>query len=228
MEILVDKLGFKQCEVDQAIFIKKSGDTLVIIVVHVDDCTIAATSPALVMQLKEQLKKHMEITDLGELHWLLGIEVMRNRDECMISLSQRSYIDSIIHRFNFDELKPVSTPMEPHLKLHLNQSPSTGTEYAMMQHIPYRKAIGSLMYAALGMRPDISYAIATVSHFSTNPGMPHWDAVRRVYRYLIGTKELRLTYGGQVKPLAGYTDANRSMAEDRCYARRTLRRSSET
>ena len=78
MEILINKLGFKQCEVDQAVFIKKSGDTLVIIVVHVDDCTIAATSPTLVMQLKEQLKKHVEITDLGELHWLLGIEVMRN------------------------------------------------------------------------------------------------------------------------------------------------------
>ena len=44
--------------------------------------------------------------------------------------------------------------------------------------------------------------------------MPHWDAVRRVYRYLISTKELHLTYGGEVKPLAGYTDADRSMAED--------------
>jgi len=177
---LVDELGFTQCAVDQAVFFRRreeSGEH-VIVVVHVDDCTIAAKSMKEVVELKTMIHKHVEITDLGELHWLLGIEVTRDRDEHVISLSQRTYIDSIIRRFNFDELKPVSNPMEPSAKLHSSQSPSTGAEFTAMCHIPYREAIGSLMYASLRTHPDISYAVTTVSRFSSNPRMPHWDAVR--------------------------------------------------
>lgn len=215
VEILVDQLGFKQCDVDQAVFLRRNGEDMEIVVVHVDDCTIAATTVDLITKLKGQFREYVEITDLGELHWLLGIEVTRDRDARTISLSQKSYIDSIIRRFNFDELKPVSSPMEPHVKLTTTQSPSTSAEYAAMRHIPYREAVGSLMYAALGTRPDISYAVTTVSRFSSNPGMPHWEAVRRIYRYLIGTKDLRLTYGGIENVLTGYADADGSMAEDR-------------
>ena len=169
VEILVKNLGFKLCEVDQAVFIKRGDKTVIIIVVHVDDCTIAASSLSLVIELKVQIRNHVEITDLGELHWLLGIEVMRNHEEQTIVLSQRSYLDSIIRCFGFDDLKPVLTPMEPHIKLTNAQSPSTGAEYASVQHIPYHEAIGSLMYAALGTCPDISYAVSTVSRFTSTP-----------------------------------------------------------
>jgi len=131
------------------------------------------------------------------------------------SLCQRPYIESIARRFGFDELKPMSNPMEPSTKLHSGQSPSTGAEYAAMRHVPYREAVGSLMYASLATHPDISYAVTTVSRFSNNPGMPHWEAVRRIYRYLLGMKDLRLTYGGAPSALVGYADADGSMAEDR-------------
>jgi hypothetical protein len=71
------------------------------------------------------------------------------------------------------------------------------------------------MYATLGTRPDISFATTVVSKFSSNPGLPHWDATKRIFRYLIGTKDLWLTYGGIEQVLAGYADADGSMAEDR-------------
>jgi hypothetical protein len=215
VEILVDELSFVQCAVDQAVFSRRENGQHTIVVVHVDDCTIAARTLSDVNELKMQIRKHVEITDLGELHWLLGIEVTRNRDERTISLSQRTYIDSIVRCFSFDELKPVSNPMEPSTRLHSGQSPSTGAEYAAMRHIPYREAVGSLMYTSLGTRPDISYAVTTISRFSGNPGMPHWDAVRRIYCYLLGTKDLRLTYGGVQSVLVGYADADGSMAEGR-------------
>ena len=161
VEILIKSLRFKLCEVNQAVFIKRGNKTVIIIVVHVDDCTIAASSLSLVVELKMQIRKHVEITDLGELHWLLGIEVTRNREEQTIALLQRLYLESTTHRFGFDKLKPVSSPMEPHIKLTNTQSPSTSAKYAAMQHIPYHEAIGSLMYAALSTRPDISYAVST-------------------------------------------------------------------
>jgi transposase InsO family protein len=216
VEILVDELGFTQCATDQAVFFRRRDPgEHTIVVVHVDDCTIAAKLMSQIDELKVMICKHVEITDLGALHWLLGIEVTRNRDAHTISLSQRSYVDSIIRRFNFEDLKPVSNPMEPSTRLHSGQSPSTGAEYAAMRHIPYREAVGSLMYASLGTRPDISYAVTTVSRFSSNPGPAHWDAVRRIYRYLLGTKDLKLTFGGVEKVLTGYADADGSMGEDR-------------
>lgn len=182
---------------------------------HVDDCTIAAKSIEHVAAFKSEVRKHVEITDLGRLHWLLGIEVTRNRDTRTLSLSQKSYIDSIICRFSLDELKPVSSPMEPSIHLHSGQGPMTGEEYATMRHVPYREAIGSLMYASLSTHPDISYAVTTVSRFSSNPGPAHWDSVRHIYRYMIGTKDIKLTYGGIESVLTGYADTDGSMAEDR-------------
>ena len=138
VKILVKNLRFRLCKVDQAVFIKRSKKTLIIIVIHVDDCTIATSALSLIVKLKTQIRKHVEITDLGELHWLLGIEVMRNRKEQTITLSQWSNLESITCHFGFDDPKPVSTPMEPHIKLTNAQFPSTGTEYASMQHILLR------------------------------------------------------------------------------------------
>jgi len=81
--------------------------------------------------------------------------------------------------------------------------------------VPYHEAVGSLMYAALGTRPDIAYAVQTVSRFSSKPGLDHWEAVKRIFRYLKGTRELWLAYGGEEKDLLGYADADGNMAEDR-------------
>ena len=84
-----------------------------------------------------------------------------------------------------------------------------------MRNIPYHEAVGSLMYASLGTYPDITYAVQTVSQFSTKPGLAHWEAVKCIFRYLKGTKDLWLSYGGNKKELVGYADADGNMAEDR-------------
>ena len=105
--------------------------------------------------------------------------------------------------------------METSIRLTLAQSPSTTQEIAYMCNIPYQEAVGSLMYASLGTCPDITYAVQTVSRFSKNLGQAHWEAVKQIFRYLKGSKEFWLTYGGQQKELKGYADADGSMAEDR-------------
>jgi len=84
-----------------------------------------------------------------------------------------------------------------------------------MRDVPYHEAVGSLMYAALGTRPDIAFAVQTVSRFSTKPGSTPWEAVKRIFRYLKGTTDLWLTYGISKMDLTGYADADGSMAEDR-------------
>ena len=84
-----------------------------------------------------------------------------------------------------------------------------------MRNVPYREAVGSLMYATMGTRPDIAFAVSTVAQFCNNPGWAHWEAVKRIYRYLKGTKELVLTYGGDKRGLLGYVDADGASQEHR-------------
>ena len=214
-DICEKHLRLTRCSVDQSVFYRREGDLIIVIAVHVDDCTIAASNMSLVEEVKQVLGEHVEVSDLGESHWLLGIEIRRDREARTISLSQRAYLESIIRRFNFDELRPVSTPMEPYLKLSASQSPTTAQDFAAMRDIPYRESIGSLMYASLGTRPDITYAVSRLSKFLDKPGMAHWDASRRVFRYLKGTLDLWLTYGEREENLTGWVDADGSQEEDR-------------
>ena len=105
--------------------------------------------------------------------------------------------------------------MDANTRLTSAQSPSTTEEFAAMRNIPYHEAVGSLMYATLGTRPDICFSVQSVSRFNNKPGLSHWEAVKRVFRYLKGTRELWLGYRGKAKELLGYVDADGSMSEDR-------------
>ena len=67
----------------------------------------------------------------------------------------------------------------------------------------------------MGTRPDIAFATSTVAQFSDNPGWPHWEAVKRNFRYLLGTKNLELTYEGEERGLVGYVDADGSSQDHR-------------
>lgn len=215
LRVLQDRLSMSQCDVDQAVFFRVEKNSLIAMGVHVDDLTVITSGIELMDEVKTNLRKDFEITDEGPIHWILGFAVERNREARTLSLSQVSYIDSIIRCFNLEDAKPVTTPMEPAVHLSATQSPQTAAEAAEMRDVPYREAVGSLMYASLGTRPDITYAVSILSRFSENPGRAHWDAVKRVFRYLSGTKNLKLTYGAAQFDLVGYSDADGSMHEDR-------------
>ena len=209
-------LGFSQCKVDQAVFFKhtKSPLTLIVISVHMDYCTIAASSITTIEALKAGLQKHVKFTDLGELHWMLSIEVQCDRAGGTVHLSQRSYIDLILCHFGFDDTKPVSTPFDTQVRLTLEQAPVDAAEFVVMRDVPYCEAVGALNWAALVTCPDIAFTVATVARFSANPGMAHWIAVKCIFCYLAGTCDLWLTYGESHRTLVGYADADGSMAED--------------
>ena len=77
-----------------------------------------------------------------------------------------------------------------------------------MSKVPYSSAVGSLMYAMICTRPDIAYAVGVVSRYMSNPGKKHWEAVKGIMRYLIGTKKLCICFGRNEACVVGYTDAD--------------------
>ena len=183
---------------------------------HVDDCTIIATTVCLIEELKVSLYKHVEVTDLGKLHWMLGIEVKRDRQGHTMHLLQYAYIDSILHHYHLSDLKPLMMLMDHQVRLSTNHAPSSVVECVIMCDIPYCEAVSALNWAALAMHPDIAFAVAMVARFVANPGPIHWEAVKQIFCYLSGMCDLWLTYSKASKPLEGYADADGSMAEDQC------------
>jgi hypothetical protein len=210
------ELGFQRTESDHAIFVKTWSDgRRVILAIHVDDCMATGMNQALVNETKRKVNEKYKMTDLGPCRWLLGIKIERNLKNRSISLSQHAYIDSILARFNFDDVKPVSTPMDPSTPLTKSQSPSTLADIAKMKNVPYHEAVGSLMYASMGTRPDITFAVSTVAQFLENPGAAHWEAVKRIFRYLKGTRDMKLVYGDENRDLQGWVDADGASQDHR-------------
>jgi len=90
--------------------------------------------------------------------------------------------------------KPVETPVEKDLTLNLDQCPKTNQEKEKMKNVVYASVVGSPIYAMLYTRPDIYFAVGLVSHYQSNPGPTHWQAVKRIMHYLRGTTNLVLCY----------------------------------
>jgi hypothetical protein len=146
---------------------------------------------------------------------MLGVKIKRDREANIMHLSQHAYINSILRCYNFNELKPLLSPMDPFIQLMSNQSPATTAEHVIMHNKPYHEAVGTLNWAALTTCPDIAFAVATVACFTMNPGISHWEAIKYIFRYLNGTHNLWLTYGETRQVLEGYANADGSMAKDR-------------
>ncbi|THH23079.1 hypothetical protein EUX98_g8096, partial [Antrodiella citrinella] len=183
-----------------------SSELTVIIVIHVDDFTLVTTDLAIMQRLKSTLAEHYELADMGNARWLLGFEIQRDRISRSISLNQSAYVDTLISRFNMHDAYPAATPLDPAINLFL---PVTAEDRDAMVNRPYAQLIGSLMYAAIGTRPDIMFAVSTLARFMSDPSVIHWEAGKRVLRYLKGTRDHRLTFGGDTPAvLTGFTDAD--------------------
>ena len=98
--------------------------------------------------------------------------------------------------------------MVPAVTYSKDDSPKNQADAARMHKVPYREAIGSLMYATIATCPDITFAVSVLSQFLDNPGEAHWEGVKRIFHYLAGAKDRALTYGEERHDLMGYTDAD--------------------
>jgi hypothetical protein len=137
---------------------------------------------------------------LGLMHYFLGLEVWQSLES--IFLNQGKYTVKILKRFNMLECKPMNTPMEEKLKLLVD------TLSDLIDDTLYRKIIGSLMYLT-NTRPDICFAVNTLSQFLVEPRRVHLVDAKHVMRYLKGTMDYGLNYDGDHDfTLSGYTNAD--------------------
>ncbi|KAG8473470.1 hypothetical protein CXB51_035763 [Gossypium anomalum] len=200
---------FKRSSLDSCVYFKKNSDgSFVYLLLYVGDMLIAAKDKGEIRKVKAQLSKEFEMKDLGPAKKILGMEILRDRKSSKLYLSQKGYIEKVLCRFNMQSAKPVSTPLTAHFRLLSALSPQSDDKIEYMSHIPYSSAVGSLMYAMVCSRPDLSYAVSAISRYMTVPGKEHWKVVQWVLRYLRGTTDVCLQFGRTKDGVIGYVDAN--------------------
>jgi hypothetical protein len=202
--------GFAATPKDPAIYVKNSWTSpdFAAAGFWVDDC-VAIGSRKELTNLARSVDAKYGTTGLGEVRWVLGMLLERDRPARTIAISQEAFIDSILLRFHLADATTVTTPLTPGTHLSSTDCPTSKDEIDEMANRPYRELVGALAWLALGTRPDIAFATSSLARFGHNPGRVHWDAAKRVLRYLKGTKGWRLTLGGKSPPeVSAYTDAD--------------------
>jgi hypothetical protein len=192
--------GYHQSTSDYSLFTLTSGSDFTALLVYVDDVILAGTSLTEFSRIKSILYTKFQIKDLGTLKYFLGLEVAQST--AGISISQRKYCLDLLESAGLLGSKPASTPLDPSVKLHQDDSP-------LFDDIPsYRRLIGKLLYLNT-TRPDITLATQQLSQFLNSPTITHYKTACRVIRYLKHNPGRGLLFPrDSEKQVLGYVDAD--------------------
>ncbi|KAK4695272.1 putative transposase, partial [Phenoliferia sp. Uapishka_3] len=196
--------GMERTGSDHGVYhITKDGETL-ILAIHVDDGLVASSSDALSKALEVFLQSKFDVDCFGAASIFLGLRITQDLSAGVVTVDQRGVTAGYVAEFLGLTVSPVSTPCDP--KLHLVAA--TPAEAAALDPTtPYRAAIGALLWLSLSTRPDIAFAVSVVGRHSASPGVAHWTAVKRIFRYLAGTPHYGLVYRKMDGELVGVFDA---------------------
>jgi hypothetical protein len=206
----IRKHGFRPLISDPCTYILCRDDHFIIVTVWVDDLLLFVTLESLIEQTKANLEAEWELTDLGELVKIVGIEIALRDHSIMIS--QRRYLESILCKEGMDNANTVGMPLDPNIVLEPNPDGDVGD-----QSNSYARLIGELQFLANATRPNIAYAISRLLSYTANPTMQHVTALKCVLRYLSGTKIYVITYSDVLdhpNHFYGYADAAFANADD--------------
>jgi hypothetical protein len=186
------ELGFKEVPQEPCVMLHGG----VVVFFYIDDIVFChrKKDEAKTKDLIKELQKEYEMNVLGELKWFLGIHVLRDRRQKKLWLSQAAYIEKIANQYQIDlTARLPDTPMAE-AELLPSTQPLQKVERALV--LQYQRKMGSILYAAITTRPDVSFAAARLARFSANPGREHQEAIDRVIQYLYGTRARAICYGG--------------------------------
>jgi hypothetical protein len=202
------KYGLPRSQHDQCLYFRLQGEEWMVAVFFVGDAMVCGTNRKALEDFVSYLEKKFELRTLPAGRFL-GLTIKRDRSRRMLSLSQLDFINDLVAKFKMESCHPNVIPAEPGLQLSRAMAPTTKEEEASMKEIPYQSAVGALLYLSTTTRPDIAYAVSKVARFNQNPGVQHWIAVKRIIRYLAGTKEYGIHFSPtNEKGVHGFTDAD--------------------
>ncbi|GJS19036.1 putative ribonuclease H-like domain-containing protein [Tanacetum coccineum] len=167
------KNGYRRGTIDKTLFLKKNKNDIILVQVYVDDIIFGSTKKSWCDEFEALMKSRFQMSSMGELTFFLGLQVKQKPNG--IFISQDKYVDEVLKKFDFANVKTASTPIE-------TQKPLVKDEEASDVDVHlYRSMIGSLMYVTAS-RPDIMFAVCACSRFQVTPKTSHLTAVKRIFR----------------------------------------------
>ncbi|KAK2428124.1 putative mitochondrial protein [Trifolium repens] len=192
--------GFSRGKIDTTLFIKTNKQDLLIVQVYVDDIIFGATNEKMCEEFSNLMQSELEMSIMGELKFFLGLQIKQQDDG--IFIFQEKYIKDLLKKYKMSEAKIMTTPMHPSTNLDKDENGKHVFEKE------YRGMIGSLLYLTAS-RPDIVFSVGLCARFQTSPRESHLTAVKRIFRYLVGTPDVGLWYKkGSHFDLKAYCDAD--------------------
>jgi hypothetical protein len=208
------KQGWSYCRLDENLYWKYSKNNRIMLLgVYVDDIPGAyhPNDKTEFIEFIDSIQIRFKMKVIGFPQSILGMKLEYNAKDKIIKLSNEKYIDQILSNHNMSNAHPTSTPELQEL-LGPESCPVMESERREMQLVPYRKLVGELLYLMNTSRPDIAHAVGTLARFMENPGKKHWNAAKRVLRYLAGTKNIGIVMNGNVDyskyHITAYSDAD--------------------
>jgi hypothetical protein len=185
--------------------------------VHVDDIYSIVDPPEENTHFKAELCSKWDISDLGNISFILGIAIEHDHGSHSIGLNQTAFIDRLVSHFNLSEAHPIDTPMIQGLQIcHPDKSiPPDPELLEWIKHTPYHELIRSLNYIAVATQPDISFALGHLASILDCYHLEHWAAGLQELCYLKGTHFLHLVLGGMTTTaLLGFCDSDYVNCQD--------------
>ncbi|CAA7062683.1 unnamed protein product [Microthlaspi erraticum] len=213
----MSEIGFVRSNYDSCAYVKSLSDgSLMYLLIYVDDMLVAAKNKEAILQLKKDLSSKFEMKDLGAARKILGMEITRDRAAGALWLSQEGYLNKILETYKMEEAKSVTTPLGAHMRMCAATEAKLAEDEEYMKSIPYSNAVGSIMYAMIGTRPDLAYPVGVISRFMSSPVKDHWLGVKWVLRYIKGSLKTRLCYKRRSEfKIVSYCDSDYAADPDR-------------
>lgn len=204
--------GFRVSQADPSLYIRETDGEVVYLLIYVDDVLIASCDLQAVADVKADIMSRFECRDMGEADVFLGMEIVRDRENLTLAISQRRMIRELVAEYHMESAHPKPVPLAPGTVL----SRADADERIDREKYPYSELIGSLLYIAGCTRPDISQAVGVLTRHMSCPGVAHWKAAKEVVRYLSGTAEFGLFFGSErvEEGLVGFSDADHAGCVD--------------
>jgi len=193
------KNKFSRGKTDTTLFRKDDKTNFLIVQIYVDDIIFGSTNEKTCDDFSNLMQSEFEMSMMRELRFFLGLQIKQESND--IFICQEKYIKDILKKYKMNEAKIMATPMHPTSNLDKDENGKNISEKE------YRGMIGSLLYL-IASRLDIVFAVDLCARFQTSPRESHLTAVKRIFRYLIGTTDLGLWYSkGSCFDLIAYCDA---------------------
>ena len=184
------------------------------VIVYVDDMWVITSCDRALAKFKIGLQSPFDMQDFQAVKYFLNVAIERRRRSYV--LSQMGYVVKVFNAFNMQTSRPVAEPTElSHYAVLTERRQRTDKETATMANVPYRRLAGILLYLSTNTRPYIVFATSILSRHMSAPLPLHWNAGKRVPRYLCGTSDVELNLTAANLRLSAYADADWEGGSDR-------------